>query len=156
MGTVLALDTGSSQPSAQWDNKDKDVFYYEVQLSTDPEFKTEADKAEAAVYWNLVHGGETKPINSYQVPDNFPLAAGKTYYWRVRPRIQADGTEVAWSPNFSFRTAADASVQAMQTDFAVYKDENGKVDWAKMQQAYHQTIEGNARRLDSAVLDKAA
>ena len=98
-GTVNSLT-----PVLQWDNQEREVFYYEVQLSADPEFATDPARARAAVYWNLVHGGVTTPRNSYAVPATSPLAAATKYYWRVRPRVQGDGTPVAWSTTWSFTT----------------------------------------------------
>ncbi|MCX6022945.1 MAG: hypothetical protein NTZ05_14685 [Chloroflexi bacterium] len=85
-----------------WDNTASDVFYYEVQVSLDPSFETEPVRATAAVWWNLVHGGQSAPLNSWQTP---PLDPGRTYYWRVRPRIQGDGVPLAWGPIWRFRTA---------------------------------------------------
>lgn len=95
-------------PLLAWNNTRRDVFYYEVQLSKDATFSTDPATATAMVYWELRHGGVTKPINSYQVPAAFPLETSTTYYWRVRPRIQGDGTPVPWSTTFSFRTSATA------------------------------------------------
>ena len=84
----------------RWDNSDKDVFYYEVQVSPDAQFG--AQGAVSYVWHNLVHGGVSAPINSWLTPQLYP---GVTYYWRVRPRAQGDGTPVAWSTAFSFQTS---------------------------------------------------
>ncbi len=91
-------------PVLQWSNSDLGVFYYEVQLSKDPTFNTDPTTATAAVYWVLIHGGATEPLNSYIIPRSAPLEARTTYFWRVRPRIQGDGTPVDWSTIFSFTT----------------------------------------------------
>ena len=89
----------------QWRNAASDVFFYEVQLSTDSQMRTGAD-AVAAVYWNLIHGGASNPVNAWQTP---VLESGKTYYWRVRPRVQGDGRAVGWSAIWSFRTEGSVS-----------------------------------------------
>lgn len=94
----------STTPLLEWSDADPKVFYFEVQLSHDPEFITDPAQATSAVFWELVHGGLTKPLNSYQVRREFPLEPGWTYYWRVRPRVQGDGAPVGWGPTFSFRT----------------------------------------------------
>ncbi|GEM_PF-2188947 len=84
----------------QWNNGDPDIFYYEVQVSPDQQFG--AGGPVASVWHNLVHGGlPNRPPNSWDTP---ALAPGTTYFWRVRPRVQGDGTSVAWGPTRSFRT----------------------------------------------------
>ena len=55
--------------------------------------------ATTFVWWNLIHGAVTSPLNSWQTP---PLAAGTTYFWRLRPRVQGDGTPVGWGPTWRF------------------------------------------------------
>lgn len=85
----------------QWWDSNPSIFYYEVQLSTDPEFKTDPPQAIAPVWWNFVHGGITTPINSWHTPD---LQRAVTYFWRVRPRVQGDGTPVPWSQTWRFST----------------------------------------------------
>ncbi len=50
----------------QWNNVDKDVFYYEVQASSDPKFGEEGPAA--SVWHNLIHGGVT-PLNSWTPPN---------------------------------------------------------------------------------------
>ena len=95
-------------PTLVWTERAQGVFYYEVQLSRDPLFNTNPATAVAPVYWNLVHGGQTTPPNSYTVPANAPLAAGQVHHWRVRPRIQGDGVPVAWSAPASFTAGAAA------------------------------------------------
>ncbi len=91
-------------PGAQlltWGNGDKDVFYYEVQMSPDPNFELDPSRATAAVWTNLVHGGVSTPSNSWRTPELQPQS---TYYWRIRPRVQGDGAPVAWGRAWSFRT----------------------------------------------------
>ena len=56
------------------------------------------------LYWELLHAGVASPPNTYQVSDRFLLEAATSYYWRVRPRIQGDGTPVTWSDVWNFRT----------------------------------------------------
>ena len=90
-------------PALQWANSQAGVFYYEVQLSKDQTFTTDPAKATAMVYWVLLHGGVTTPGNTYVVPGAFPLEVSTTYYWRVRPRVQGDGTPAAWSQTWSFK-----------------------------------------------------
>lgn len=80
------------------------MFYYEVQLSEDPVFKPDPTAATAAVYGNLVHGGTTEPLNSWTVPNELALERRAIYYWRIRPRVQGDGTAVDWSDTWSFKT----------------------------------------------------
>lgn len=92
-------------PTVQWTDARTDVFYYEVQLSRDPRFETHPVRATSAIYWNLVHGGETVPRNSWAVPAAAALEPGMTYHWRARPRVQGDGTPVEWSLSWSFTVA---------------------------------------------------
>ncbi|MCX6020397.1 MAG: hypothetical protein NTZ05_01455 [Chloroflexi bacterium] len=94
------------QQRLSWEDNRSDVFYYEIQVSRDPTFETHPGRATAAVFWNLVHGGETSPRNSWAVPEGFRLEPGQTYFWRVRPRIQGDGTPVGWSATWNFTTGA--------------------------------------------------
>lgn len=91
-------------PQLRWANSQAGVFYYEVQLSKDATFVTDAARATAMVYGALVHGGVTDPPNTYTVSARSPLEPATDYYWRVRPRIQGDGTPTAWTPAFPFRT----------------------------------------------------
>ncbi len=103
---------GSTIPGAevslQWQNAASDIFYYEVQVSTDGQFRT-GQNAVASVWHNLVHGGVTSPANSWYTPQ---LQSGSTYYWRVRPRVQGDGAAVAWSSTWSFKTPGSSPVPA--------------------------------------------
>ncbi|MEK7217234.1 MAG: endo-1,4-beta-xylanase [Chloroflexota bacterium] len=91
-------------PTLQWANSRTDVFYYEVQLSRDRTFTTDPATATAMVYGELRHGGATNPRDSYTVPTSFPLEASSTYFWRVRPRVQGDGTPLPWSTVWTFAT----------------------------------------------------
>lgn len=91
-----------------WRYATPDVFYFELQVSTDPAFTTNPAMARAPVWWILVHGGVTSPLNTWYTP---PLQRGTTYYWRVRPRVQGDGLPTAWSPAWSFRTSSVPVVQ---------------------------------------------
>ena len=96
--------TGSLTPILAWNDTNANAWYYEVQVSKDPVFGP-----NAFLYWELRHGAVTNPPRSYAVPAEFPLERGTTYYWRVRPRVQGDGTPVRWSSTFSFATS-DAAV----------------------------------------------
>src|SRR5207247_6255978 len=97
------------RPTLSWGQSGSTgIFYYEVQLSKDPKFETDPAKATAPVYWNLVHGGESAPHNSWTVPEGFSLEPNTVYYWRVRPRIQGDGTPGAWAWASQFSTIAAA------------------------------------------------
>ncbi len=87
------------RPTLTWANTDTNVFYYELQMSRDPEFGP-----TSFLYSALLHGGVSTPINSYAVPQAFPLSPGALYYWRVRPRIQGDGQPAPWPAAGQFRT----------------------------------------------------
>ncbi len=92
--------TSDTTPTLQWKDANAAMFYYEIQLSSDPNFGEAG--AVAPVYWNLIHGGASTPPNSWTVPDSAALAAG-TYYWRARQRVQATPlgsaeTGIAWTP----------------------------------------------------------
>ena len=102
-------------PTLQWANSRSDVFYYEVQLSKDRTFNTDPATATAMVYWELRHGGATTPPNSYTVPAAFPLEANSTYFWRVRPRVQGDGTPVEWSTPVRFFTGPSGNLTPTST-----------------------------------------
>ena len=93
--------TTTVPPFLQWDNTSKNIFYYEVQVSADPTFNTDPATATSFVWHNLVHGGATNPLNSFSLP---LLPRNKTIYWRVRPRVQGDGTPVQWSQTWRFFT----------------------------------------------------
>ena len=89
----------SSNPVLTWNSATASVYYWELQMSKDPAFGT-----SSFLYWVLVHGDVTFPNNAYTVPSSFPLEAGATYYWRVRPRVQGDGTPLPWATAASFKT----------------------------------------------------
>lgn len=83
----------------RWEHSNTALFYWEVQVSQDRTFTTDPATATADVWWMYVHGGITTPTNSWTTP---ALEPGKTYYWRVRPRVQGDGRPVTWGPVWSF------------------------------------------------------
>lgn len=122
----------STAPLLRWQDSATWVFYYEVQLSADPEFGT-GSRTVLPVYWNLVHGGASALANSWQAP---PLEPLRTYYWRVRPRIQGDGAPVAWSGMWTFRTAGPgvapapaAPTEAPSPTAAVVTGATGRPDY---------------------------
>ncbi|MBI4498291.1 MAG: hypothetical protein HY689_10365 [Chloroflexi bacterium] len=92
----------SLAPTLVWGDAQPANFYYEVQVSRDPNFVTDPLRATAMVYWEVRHGGLTTPPNSYTVPSAFPLYPGVTYYWRVRPWSGDNPAAVAWSSTWSF------------------------------------------------------
>jgi len=98
------------RPSLVW-SAPSWLFYFEVQLSTDANFNTDPATATAAVYTALVHGGVASPAKSYRPPADAPLQANAQYHWRVRPRVQGDGTPLPWPPAHSFTTATPAPAQ---------------------------------------------
>ncbi len=110
VGTISAVSAGDGatlttrSPILQWANSNPYVWWYEIELSKDPEF------ANASVYGGMNHGGVSS--NSYQAPG---LEPDTLYYWRVRPRLQGDARELTgfadtsrlsavWSILFTFRT----------------------------------------------------
>ncbi|MCX6021176.1 MAG: S8 family serine peptidase, partial [Chloroflexi bacterium] len=115
--TVGAI-SDSLTPVLRWSNTNASIFYYEVQLSSDQTFATDPAKATASVYWLIIHGGITQPGNSYAVPAGFPLEPGKTYYWRVRPRVQGDGRPAPWPAPWSFRTGGTPAAAVTPTPAA--------------------------------------
>ena len=76
----------------------KELFYWEVQLSSDSTFNTDPATATTSVYQNLVHGAVSETPNSWKAPILMP----GTYFWRVRPRVQGDGVPADWSALWSF------------------------------------------------------
>jgi len=98
-GPAVGGEVPSLTPTIAWENGFKHIFYYEVQISKDPKFGS-----GAFLYWELRHGGATTPPNTYRIPEQFPLEAATIYYWRVRPRVQGDGTPVEWSDVWTFKT----------------------------------------------------
>ena len=94
----------SNPPTLKWNDLNLNVFYYEVQLSSDWDFGQGPRGPIAAVQSRLLHGGLTNPLLSFTPND--PLPAG-LYHWRVRPRLQATPlgpaeAGVAWSAVASF------------------------------------------------------
>lgn len=72
----------------RWANAQPDVWYYEVQVATDPSFTPE----------RVVAGG-LAPLDQFWMAS---LPNQTRYYWRVRPRVQGDGLPGAWSQAASF------------------------------------------------------
>jgi len=97
-GTVV----GSVTPTLQWSDSNSELFYYEIQVSTDANF--DSSIGSPFLYWELRHGGLTTPMNSYTIPAQYPLEHAQSYFWRVRPRVQGDGIAVNWSAAAMFRT----------------------------------------------------
>lgn len=118
----LGATATSLNPTLVWADGSTGVFYYKVQLSEDPLFNTDPFSATKAVYWNLVHGGQTQPVDSWVVPPSARLQTGTRYYWRVRPRVQGNGTPVNWGVSFWFLTPCQpgtAGCTLLPTDLAV-------------------------------------
>lgn len=111
----------SRTPTLTWQDANLQVFYYELQLSKDSTFNTNPITAQAMVYSALLHGAMTSPRNSYSVPVDYPLEPNTAYYWRVRPRVQGDGTPVAWSAPTSF-TMSTASAGPVLSSLAFGKE----------------------------------
>lgn len=93
----------STTPRLAWSNPNDDVFYYEVQVSRDPNFVTDPARSVAPVYWETVHGGMSTPRNSYQISERYPLQRGQNYFWRVRAAMPGSQREAPWGPTWSFR-----------------------------------------------------
>ncbi|MBI2039522.1 hypothetical protein HYT18_00440 [Candidatus Microgenomates bacterium] len=113
----------------QWRDRNRAMFYYEVQVSKDPLFRTEAD-ATAAVYWNLVHGAMSNPPNSYSFPEDYQPEPGH-YFWRVRPRVQGDGTPVDWSQNWEFEVEGQPQSLSLSTE---------NIDWEQFTKDHWNSI----------------
>ena len=94
----------SLTPIIVWESRDSNLFYYEVQLSKDPQFTMDRGKATTMVYWETRHGGMTSPPDSYTIPASFPLEPNATYYWRVRPWVAGALAGANWSPTWDFTT----------------------------------------------------
>ena len=111
--TPIEPPTGATTPGLtpmlQWTDGNGFIFYYELQLSKDQQFRTDPATATAAVYMNLVHGGEARPANSWTVPGRYPLEPATRYYWRLRPRVQGNGQASEWSALFYFNTPERSS-----------------------------------------------
>ncbi len=78
-----------------WEDADASNFYYDVQVSKDPDFGEGSKGAVAAVYANFVHGGMGDALNCWSLPAD--VEHFETYRVRVRQRVQGDGTPVPWS-----------------------------------------------------------
>ncbi|MBM2826664.1 MAG: hypothetical protein HW403_728 [Dehalococcoidia bacterium] len=107
-------------PTVRWTDSNRQVFYYEVLLSKDPNFCIGSNSSalgvtltcepSTAVFWNLIHGGESNPANSWTIPEQFRLEPG-IYYTTVRPRLQATPKGdaemgVPWIPVTTFRVVS--------------------------------------------------
>ena len=101
----------SLTPTLTWADDNPYIFYYEIQVSKDILFDTNPFTAVASVYMNFVHGGESRPFNSWAVPGSYPLEQKCRYYWRVRPRVQGNGTPVNWGQSFWFDAPARPGVE---------------------------------------------
>ncbi|GEM_PF-2629724 len=97
-------------PTLEWTSGDSNIWYYEVQISKDSSFNTDPLSASAPVYWESRHGGLTVSP-TYKVPDSQPLEPSSTYYWRVRPRIQGDGSPVEWTAYSTFSTSGTSGTR---------------------------------------------
>lgn len=102
---VDGKEVAGGNPVLRWSSSTPNLFYWEVQVSKDPQFG-----ADSFLYWALVHGDVTYPANAYTVPSTFLLQAGATYSWRVRPRVQGDGTPLPWTASATFKTPAAGKV----------------------------------------------
>ena len=101
---------GTLTPTLVWGDSNPNSWYYEVQMSKDAGFGL-----GAFLYWELRHGGVTSPPRSYQVPSQFPLEPGQRYFWRIRPRVQGDGTPVGWTAPSAFLTPSGGAVDGQVT-----------------------------------------
>jgi len=98
--------SANTTPTLVWKVVNEVLFYFEIQLSADPNFNSDPATATASVYWNLVRGAVTNPPNSYTVPASAPLQAGRTYYRRVRPRGRGTARRCPGRPRSSSEPAA--------------------------------------------------
>jgi len=94
----------SLTPTLAWRSGDPNLWYFEIQISRDSSFNPNPATAIAPLYWELVHGGQAQPENSYTIPSDRQLVPQSTYSWRVRPRLQGDGTPVGWAQMGRFTT----------------------------------------------------
>lgn len=139
------VTTNDLTPTLRFGNSDPRIFYYEVQVSKDPTFNGDPATATSMLYSELKHGAMTTPQNSYTIPDNFPLEPGQDYYWRVRPRVQGDGTPTGWKEG-SFSTSADARILSYSEGLVDQNYGNGvigpsKTDYDTFAGAYEPLIE---------------
>lgn len=102
---VGGVEVVGQNPVLRWSSATASLFYWEVQASKDPQFGS-----DSFLYWQLLHGDVVFPANAYTIPSSFLLESGTTYYWRLRPRVQGDGTPLPWTPAASFKTPAAGKV----------------------------------------------
>ena len=114
VGPTEASTQYSRTPVLIWGDRNPNAWYYEVQLSEDPDFGQGAAGPIASVYWELRHAGATTPPRSYAVRNTYPLSPGTWYFWRVRPRIEGvfDTPRKEWGATWSFFVAQNASLPA--------------------------------------------
>ncbi|GEM_PF-3980573 len=114
VGPTEASTQYSRTPVLIWGDRNPNSWYYEVQLSEDPDFGQGAAGPIASVYWELRHAGATTPPRSYAVRNLYPLSPGTGYFWRVRPRIEAPFStpRKEWGPTWRFFVAQNASLPA--------------------------------------------
>lgn len=103
----------TANPLLRWINADPTVFYNRVQVSKNSAFNTDPATAEAPVYDMLIHGGESKPLNSWQLPD---LEPGTRYYWRVTPVAQGDAKDWGWSKTWDFYIQSTGLKATLQSE----------------------------------------
>ncbi len=102
-------------PDLTWTGP-KEAFYFDIRLSKDPNFNKDPKTAVAPVYQEIIDGGVTKPLNTYHVPDQYPLEPGQTYYMSMRPRVPSNVSEAPWGPAWTFKTDTAATVKARLAD----------------------------------------
>ncbi len=113
----------STTPIISMTDTNQNAFYYEVQVSSDQKFGEE--NPIAPVYHMLIHAGQTSPIGSWTVPQQFALENGRDYYIRWRHRTQMDGIPEAWS-NALKVTADETILNSMSPlELSVFHDING-------------------------------
>lgn len=103
------LAAGGQGVVLRWSHPNTALFYWEVQVSGDKRFDLNPATATSFVFDNLVHGGASDPLNAWTIPAAAVGPCG-AYFWRVRPRIQGDGTPLDWGPTWSLTTAGSSTV----------------------------------------------
>ncbi len=113
----------STTPIISMTDTNPNAFYYEVQVSSDQKFGEE--NPIAPVYHMLIHAGQTSPIGSWTIPQQFALKDGKDYYIRWRHRTQMDGIPETWSS--ILKVTADETIQSSMSplELSVFHDING-------------------------------
>lgn len=119
--TLSSLHPASSKttgpkPILQWEAANNSIFYWEIQVSPKPVFPDDTWR-----WHNLFHGGILPVSNAWIVPESLPAG---TYYWRVRPRIQGDGTPEQWGPAWRFTVDPSKPSDAMVYG-TMFHDYNG-------------------------------